>query len=224
MKVIIFGASGMVGQGALRECLADPDVERVLSVGRSALGQQHPKLREIVHPNLLELASIEPDLTGYDACFYCLGVSSAGMSEDRYTSITYDLTMVVAGTLVKLNRGMTFVFVSGKGTDSSERGRSMWARVKGRTENALLMHPFKAVYMFRPGAIIPMHGVKSKTGWYNVIYTATQPVYPVLKHFFPGSVTTTEQLGRAMLVVAKRGYPRKILEGIDISSLPDRPL
>jgi hypothetical protein len=214
----------MVGQGVLRECLADPDVERVLSVGRSAIGQQHPKLREVVHPNLLELASIEPDLTGYDACFYCLGVSSAGMSEDRYTSITYDLTMVVAGTLLKLNRGMTFIYVSGKGTDSSEHGRSMWARVKGKTENALLMHPFKAVYMFRPGAIIPMHGVKSKTGWYNAIYTATKPLYPVLKRFFPGSVTTTEQLGRAMLIVAKKGYPKKILEGIDISTLPGQPL
>jgi uncharacterized protein YbjT (DUF2867 family) len=219
MKVILFGASGMVGQGVLRECLADPDVERVLSVGRSASGQQHPKLREIVHPNLLELKSIEPDLTGYDACFYCLGVSSAGMSEDRYTSITYDLTMVVAGTLLRLNRDMTFIYVSGMGTDSTERGRSMWARVKGRTENALLMHPFKAVYMFRPGAIIPMHGIKSKTGWYNLMYAAMTPLYPVLKQFFPGAVTTTEQVGRAMLHVAKQGYPKRILQSADISGI-----
>jgi uncharacterized protein YbjT (DUF2867 family) len=219
MKVILFGASGMVGQGALRECLADPDVERVLSVGRSATGQQHPKLREIVHSNLLELAPIEPDLAGYDACFYCLGVSSAGMSEERYTSITYDLTMVVAGTLLKLNRGMTFIFVSGMGTDSTERGRSMWARVKGKTENALLMHPFKGVYMFRPGAIIPMHGVKSKTGWYNTMYAVTKPLFPVLRRFFPGLVTTTEQVGRAMLRVAKSGYPKRILEGSDIVSV-----
>ena len=219
MKVILFGASGMVGQGVLRECLADPDVERVLSVGRTPSGQLHPKLREIVHPNLFELASIEPDLTGYDACFYCLGVSSAGMSEEKYTHITYDLTMVIAGTLLKLNRGLTFIYVSGKGTDSSEQGRSMWARVKGQTENALLMHPFKAVYMFRPGAIIPLHGIKSKTGWYNAMYTAMKPLYPVLRRFFPGSVTTTEQVGRAMLAVTKRGYPFKILEGIDISTV-----
>ncbi|MDB4888594.1 MAG: epimerase [Gemmatimonadetes bacterium] len=219
MKVILFGASGMVGQGVLRECLADPDVERVLSVGRSASGQQDPKLREIVHPNLLELKSIEPDLTGHDACFYCLGISSAGMSEDRYTSITYDLTMVVAGTLLRLNRDMTFIYVSGMGTDSTERGRSMWARVKGRTENALLMHPFKAVYMFRPGAIIPMHGIKSKTGWYNLMYAAMTPLYPVLKQFFPGAVTTTEQVGRAMLHVAKQGYPKRILQSADISGI-----
>ena len=218
MKVIIFGASGMVGQGVLRECLLDPDVEHVLSVGRSSTGQQHPKLREIVVPNLFELESIKPDLTGYDACFYCLGVSSAGMSEERYTHITYDLTMVVSGTLLQLNSAMTFIYVSGKSTDSTERGRSMWARVKGRTENALLRHPFKAVYMFRPGAIIPMHGIKSKTGWYNTLYAVTKPLFPLLRKFFPGSVTTTEQVGRAMLAVAKRGYPKPILEGSDIST------
>jgi uncharacterized protein YbjT (DUF2867 family) len=219
MKIILFGATGMVGQGVLRECLADPDVERVLSVGRSAIGQQHPKLREIVHPNLLELQSIEPDLTGYDACFYCLGVSSAGMSEDRYTSVTYDLTMVVAGTLLKLNRGMTFIYVSGMGTDSTESGRSMWARVKGRTENALLMHPFKAVYMFRPGAIIPLHGIRSKTGWYNALYAVTKPLFPLVRHFFPSAVTTTEQVGRAMLAVAKNGYPVRILLSADIAAV-----
>jgi len=219
MKVILFGATGMVGQGVLRECLADPDVERVLSVGRSATGQQHPKLREIVHPNLLELASIEADLTGYDACFYCLGVSSAGMSEERYTSITYDLTMVVAGTLLKLNQGMTFIYVSGLGTDSTERGRTMWARVKGKTENALLASPFKAAYMFRPGAIIPMHGIRSKTGWYNAMYAVLKPLFPIARQLFPGSVTTTEQVGRAMLVVAKKGYPKRILESSDISTL-----
>jgi uncharacterized protein YbjT (DUF2867 family) len=223
MRVIIFGASGMVGQGVLRECLLDPDVERVLSVGRSSTGQQHPKLREIVIPNLLELESIKPDLTGYDACFYCLGVSSAGMSEDRYTSITFDLTMVVAGTLLQLNSAMTFIYVSGMHTDSTERGRTMWARVKGRTENALLRHPFKAVYMFRPGAIIPLHGIKSKTGWYNTLYAVTKPLFLkplflLMRTFFPKSVTTTEQVGRAMLAVAKRGYPKAILEAVDITS------
>ena len=216
MKVIIFGASGMVGQGVLRECLADPDVERVLCVGRSSIGQQHSKLREIVIPNLFELESIAPDLAGYDACFYCLGVSSAGMSEQNYAHITFDLTMVVAGTLLQRNSAMTFIYVSGMNTDSTERGRSMWARVKGRTENALLRHPFKATYMFRPGAIIPMHGIKSKTGWYNALYAVTKPLFPLMRKFFPGSVTTTEQVGRAMLAVAKRGYSKPILESSDI--------
>ena len=219
MKVIIFGASGMVGQGVLRECLADPDVERVLTVGRSSSGQQHPKLREIVIPNLFELESIAPDLAGYDACFYCLGVSSAGMSEQNYTHITFDLTMVVAGTLLQLNSAMTFIFVSGKSTDSTERGRTMWARVKGRTENALMRHPFKATYMFRPGAIIPMHGIRSKTGWYNTLYAFTKPLFPLMRKLFPGTVTTTEEVGRAMLAVAKRGYPKPILESNDIVGL-----
>jgi uncharacterized protein YbjT (DUF2867 family) len=216
MKVIIFGASGMVGQGVLRECLGDPDVERVLSVGRSSIGQHHPKLREIIIPNLFEIESIAPDLAGYDACFYCLGVSSAGMSEQNYTHITFDLTMVVAGTLLQLNPAMTFIYVSGKSTDGTEHGRSMWARVKGRTENALMRHPFKATYMFRPGAIIPMHGIKSKTGWYNALYAVAKPLFPLMRKFFPGSVTTTEQVGRAMLAVAKRGYPKPILESSDI--------
>ncbi|MEO8336749.1 MAG: epimerase [bacterium] len=218
MKVLLFGASGMVGQGVLRECLLDPDVELVVSVGRSVTGQHHPKLREIVQPSLLELDPIKTDLTGYDACFYCLGVSSAGMSEEKYTSITYDLTMVVAGTLLGLNRNMTFIYVSGMSTDSSEQGRIMWARVKGRTENALLRHRFKDVYMFRPGAIIPLHGIKSKTGWYNALYFVLKPLFPVLRSLSPGNVTTTEQVGRAMLAVAKQGYPKKILEGIDISA------
>src|SRR4029079_11073383 len=138
------------------------------------------------------------------------------MSEERYTSITYDLTMVVAGTLLKLNQGMTFIYVSGLGTDSSERGRTMWARVKGKTENALLASPFKAAYMFRPGAIIPMHGIRSKTGWYNAMYPVTQPLFFVARKIFPNSVTTTEQVGRAMLAVAKGGYPKPILESADI--------
>jgi uncharacterized protein YbjT (DUF2867 family) len=219
MKVIIFGASGMVGQGVLRESLADPDVDRVLSVGRNSTGQQHPKLREIVIPNLFELESIKPDLAGYDACFYCLGVSSAGMSEERYTHVTFDLTMVVAGTLLQLNSAMTFIFVSGRSADSTERGRSMWARVKGRAENALLRHPFKAVYVFRPGAIIPMHGIRSRTGWYNTLYAVTKPLFPLMRKLFPGSVTTTEQVGRAMLAVAKRGYPKPILESGDIDAV-----
>jgi uncharacterized protein YbjT (DUF2867 family) len=219
MNVIMFGASGMVGQGALRECLADPEVQEVLSVGRSATGQQHPKLKEIIHANLLDLSPIERDLTGYHGCLFCLGVTSAGMSEARYASITYDLTMSVAQTLVRLDPGMTFIFVSGAGTDSSEHGRIMWARVKGKTENALLRLPFKAAYMFRPGGILPMHGITSKTTLYRIGYAVATPLYPLLKKLFPNSVTTSEQLGRAMLRVAKNGYPKPVLEGSDINAV-----
>jgi uncharacterized protein YbjT (DUF2867 family) len=217
MNVMLFGASGMVGQGAVRECLADPEVEHVLSVGRSPAGQQHPKLREIVHENLFDLAPVQRELTGYDACLFCLGVSSAGMAEARYRKVTYDLTLSIAETLVKLDPGMTFIYVSGAGTDSSEHGRTMWARIKGKTENALLRLPFKAAYMFRPGAILPMHGIKSKTRLYRIGYTIATPLYPIFKKLFPNSVTTTEQLGRAMLTVAKNGYSKPVLEGKDIN-------
>src|SRR3954468_8226550 len=151
MNVLIFGATGMVGQGALRECLLDPRVERVVCVGRSSTGRQHPKLHEIVRPDPSDLTGLDAELAGLDACFFCLGVSSAGMSEERYASLTYDLTMRVAGSLARLAPAMTFIYVSGMGTDSSERGRVMWARVKGRTENALLKLPFTGAYMFRPG-------------------------------------------------------------------------
>ncbi|MGA7649334.1 MAG: NAD(P)H-binding protein, partial [Thermoplasmata archaeon] len=163
MKVILFGATGMVGQGVLRECLLDPQVESVLSVGRSATGQQHPKLHEVVRGSLADLASIEDQLRGYDACFFCLGMSSAGMSEDDYRRVTHDLTVAAGQTLARLDPWMTFIYVSGAGTDSTEHGRSMWARVKGRTENELLRMPFRAAYMFRPGVIRPLHGIRSKT-------------------------------------------------------------
>jgi uncharacterized protein YbjT (DUF2867 family) len=158
MKVIMFGATGMVGAGVLRECLLAPDVVQVLTVGRRATGIQHEKLREIVHENLFDLNAIEGELSGYDACFYCLGVSSIGMSEAEYRRISYEMTLAVAGTLARLNPAMTFVFVTGAGTDSSEQGRVMWARVKGAAENALLRMPFKGAYMFRPAAIQPLHG------------------------------------------------------------------
>jgi uncharacterized protein YbjT (DUF2867 family) len=222
MNAMLFGASGMVGQGVLRECLADSEVQKVLSLGRGPVGQQHPKLREIIHANLLDLSPIERDLTGYDACFFCVGVSSAGMTEARYRSITYDLTLSVAEALARLNPQMTFIYVSGQSTDSSEHGRSMWARVKGKTENALLRLPFKAAYMFRPGFILPMHGVKSKTTLYRLVYAVAAPLYPLLKKVAPNSATNNEQLGRAMLDVAKHGYPRPILEGSDINRVGEQ--
>jgi uncharacterized protein YbjT (DUF2867 family) len=219
MNVIIFGATGMVGQGVLRECLLDPDVGRVLCIGRGSTGQQHPKLREIVHTNFLDFSSIESEMRGFDACFFCLGVSSAGMQEQPYRRVTYDFTVAAAQTLARLNPGMTFIYVSGMGTDSSERGRVMWARVKGATENALLRLPFKAAFMFRPAAIVPLHGIKSKTGLYRFFYVLTAPLLPWLYAHFPKYITTTGQVGRAMLKVAKYGAPKPVLENSDINAL-----
>jgi uncharacterized protein YbjT (DUF2867 family) len=219
MDVVIFGASGMVGQGVLRECLLDPDVRRVVTVGRTPAGQQHAKLEEIVHADLLDLSPIESSLTGLDACFYCLGVTSAGMTEEAYTRVTYDMTVSVAATLSRLNPQMTFVFVSGASTDSTEKGRVMWARVKGRAENAVLRFPFKAAYMFRPGVIQPLHGIRSKTRSYRVFYAIARPVLPLLKLLFPRAITTTEQIGRAMLTVVRHGAPSAILEQADINRL-----
>ena len=217
MRVVIFGASGMVGQGVLRECLLDPELEQVLSVVRSASGQTDAKLREIVHNDFMDFSGIAAELRGYDACFFCLGVSSAGMTEAEYTRVTYAITTAAATTLVRVNPGMVFEYVSGLGTDSTEKGRSMWARVKGKTENALLALPFKAAYMFRPGVIVPLHGIKSKTRAYQIFYAVTTPLLPALRALFPNQVTTTEWLGRAMIAVAKKGYPKKLLEMKDIN-------
>lgn len=216
MKVILFGASGMVGQGVLRECLLDPNVTTVLAIGRSPLGQQHEKLREIVRQDPFNYEPIEEQLRGYDACFFCLGASSVGMTEADYRHLTYDLTIAAAQTLAKVNPNMTFIYVSGASTDSTESGRTMWARVKGQTENALLRLPFKAAYMFRPGFIQPLHGIKSKTNWYRAMYAVIRPVYPVLRALFPKYMTTTEELGRAMIQVAKHGAPKQVLEVEDI--------
>ncbi len=219
MDVILFGATGMVGQGVLRECLLDPDVRRIVAVGRTPTGQHDPKLRDIVAADLFDLSPLARELSGFDACFFCLGVSSAGMPEERYSHITYDLTVTAATMLAGLNPQMTFVYVSGTGTDSTERGRSMWARVKGRTENALLRLPFKRAYMFRPGFIQPLHGIRSKTKFYRAFYALAGPVLPLFKRLFPRYVTTTEQIGRAMLAVAKHGAPKVILGTDDINRL-----
>jgi uncharacterized protein YbjT (DUF2867 family) len=217
MKVILFGATGMVGQGVLRECLLDASVESVLAIGRNSTGQSNAKLREIKHSDFLDLSAISPQLAGYDACLFCLGVTSLGQSEENYRRLTYDITMAVATTLVKLNPGMTFIFVTGQSTDSTERGRVMWARIKGKTENDLFKLPFKAAYMFRPGGIQPLHGVRSKTAWVQAIYAATGPLWALLNRIAPKYVTTTEKLGRAMIKVARDGYPKPILESLDIN-------
>ena len=219
MNVILFGATGMVGQGVLRECVLDPDVHQILSIVRTPTNQQNPKLKELVLKDFFDYSAIEPQLTGYDACIFTLGVSSAGMDEAAYTRMTHDLTLAAATTLVRLSPQMTFLYVSGAGTDSTEHGRAMWARVKGRTENDLLKLPFRAAYMFRPGFIQPLHGIRSKTRLYQTFYAVLSPILPFLKFTLPQYVTTTEQVGRAMLQVAKHGYPRPILESKDIDSL-----
>jgi uncharacterized protein YbjT (DUF2867 family) len=218
MKVILFGATGMVGQGVLLECLRDNAVTQVLSVGRSASGQHDARLTEIIRDDFLDYSDIAPQLAGYDACFFCLGVSSVGMDAERYRHLTYDVTLAAATTLARLNPQMTFVYVTGAGTDSTEQGRVMWARVKGKTENDLFKL-FRAAYMFRPAAIQPLHGVRSKTTWVQAIYVATAPLLSWLARVAPKYVTTTQQMGRAMIAVARDGYPKPVLESEDINSL-----
>jgi uncharacterized protein YbjT (DUF2867 family) len=223
MKVLIFGATGMIGQGVLRECLLDPDIEAVQTIVRSATGAHDPKLREIVQPDLFHYSTIEDQLKGFDACFFCLGVSSAGMSERQYETLTYTLTLAAAETLSRLNPAMTFVYVSGTGTDRSEKGRTMWARVKGKTENAILRLPFRAAYMFRPGIIQPVHGARSRTTAYRVGYALASPLLPLLRLMFPRYILTTEEIGRAMIHVARRGAPKKVLESWDIRECANSP-
>src|ERR1700681_4594916 len=205
MNVLIFGATGMLGQGVLRECLVDPGVLLVQTVGRTATGVQHAKLRELVHNDLWHYESLGARLSGFDACFFCLGVTSTGMTEENYERVTYGITMAAAEMLSRLNPQMTFIYVSGTGTDSSERGRIMWARLKGKTENALLRLAFKAAYMFRPGIIEPLHGAKSKTAFVRLFYALSKPLLPVLRRVFPSYILTTEQIGRAMIEVVRHG-------------------
>jgi len=219
MKILLLGATGMIGQGVLRECLLDPQVTEILAVGRSLSGQTHPKLREILHQDFFDFSAIEAELSGLDACFFCLGVTSAGLTEEAYRRVTHDLTLAAARTLSRLNPGMTFIYVSGAGTDSTERGRIMWARVKGQTENALLRLPFKAVYLFRPGLIQPLHGISSSTRLYRILYRVLGPFLPLLKAVAPDSLTTTEQLGKATIHAALQGTPKPVLETRDINRL-----
>ena len=216
IKVLLFGASGMLGTAVMRECLADPQVDRVISVGRTASALHSAKLEEIVHADLSNYRAVETSLTDLDACFFCLGVSSAGLSEGEYSRVTYVYTLAAANTLVRLNPRLTFIYVSGAGTDSSGVGRTMWARVKGRTENALLALPFAAAYMLRPGIIQPLHGIKSKTRSYRVFYALAAFLLPVLRAVFPNQVLSTTQIGTAMLNLAKHGYAKRILEARDI--------
>jgi uncharacterized protein YbjT (DUF2867 family) len=212
LNIIITGVTGMVGEGVLHEALLHPDVERVLTVSRKPSGISDPKLKEIIIPDFFDLSAIQSQLAGYDACFFCLGVSSIGMSEDKYRHVTYDLTMNFAGTLSKMNPDMTFSYISGKGTESSEHGRLMWARVKGKTENELIKLPFKQVFAFRPGFIKATEGQKNTLKYYK--YFAW--LYPILKVIYPSGACTLEEIGIAMINVSKNGYPKHVLEVKDI--------
>lgn len=215
MKVILFGGTGMVGQGVLRECIADSAVEQVMLVVRRPAGVSSPKVVELVHEDFFHWAGVEDQFAGFDACFFCLGVSAIGMSEAEYRRTTYDLSLGVAEMLARVGSLKTFVYVSGQGSNAD--GRQMWARVKGATENALIAMPFAQVFCFRPGYIQPLHGIRSKVGWYNGLYTVLSWTYPLLRRIAPGMVTSTEELGRAMLAVARKGYPKRILETADIN-------
>jgi uncharacterized protein YbjT (DUF2867 family) len=214
IKVIITGSTGMVGEGVLLECLNHPDVDSVLVINRKPGGVSHPNLREIVHADFFNLAPIEPQLVGYDACFFCLGVSSVGMSEEDYKHITYDLTLNVGRLLAKCNPGMTFCYVTGAGTDSSEQGRIAWARVKGATENAL-MRLFKRSYMFRPGFMKATPEQKNVKNYYYLLAW----LYPIGRTLYPAGFCTLQEVGRAMINAVSKGYPRQILEVKDIVQL-----
>ena len=218
IKVILFGSTGMLGQAVLLECLENKEVESILVINRKSFTISHPKLKEIIQKDLFDLSGLTAEMTGYNTCLFCLGISSAGMKEADYYRITYDLTLNTAKTLLEINKDLTFCYISGSGTDSSEKGKMMWARVKGKTENDLLAMPFKKTYMFRPAFIQPMKGIRSRTKSYNMIYAIFKPFYFILKHF-SGFVTNTETFGKAMILTVFNGYEKNILENRDINKI-----
>lgn len=218
IKAIITGSTGMVGEGVLHECLQHPDIESVLVINRKPCGVKHKKTKEIIYKDFFDLTIIENQLAGYNACYFCAGVSSVGIKEEEYKRLTYDLTLYFANTLLKLNPDMTFCYVSGVGTDSTEKGKSMWARVKGKTENDLLKLSFKAAYMFRPGYIQPTKGLKNAYKAYKIF----TPFYTVWRTLFPKYVTTLKEIGLAMINVTLYGPDKKILECRDIVKLSNK--
>lgn len=220
-KVIITGATGMVGKGILLECLDHNDIEEVLVIGRNPIGMTHDKLKELIHKDFSDFSTVSDQLAGYDACFYSLGISAAGLNEEKYRTITYDFTLALAKTLLENNPDMTFNYVSGEGTDSSEKGRMMWARVKGKTENDLINLGFKQAYMFRPGAILPLRGIKSRTKSYQFIYDYFTWLIKFLKVITPNSIVNTTQIGMAMINSMNKGYNKKVLRPKDILILSE---
>jgi len=215
LRVIITGSTGMVGEGVLHECLLHPEVEKVLVVNRKTCGVEHPKLTEILCPDFFDLSEIENQLSGYNACFFCLGISSLGVSKENYYHITYDLTMNFAETVAKQNKKMTFIYVSGAGTDSSEKGKSSWARVKGKTENDLMKLPFKNAFAFRPAFMQPTEGLKHTKGYYSVL----KFLFPFFKLIMPSFVSTLKEVGNAMINLAIDGYEKPVIEVKDINVL-----
>ncbi|RPI45698.1 MAG: epimerase [Bacteroidetes bacterium] len=218
MKILLFGASGMVGGGVLRVCLNDPNVDSVLSVGGVTFKMKHQKLHELVVPDLFDLNHVQSEMAGFDACFYSIGVSSVGMSEETYRQLTFDLTIRIAGMVGELNPNVVFFYVSGVGSDASGKSRWMWARVRGETENRLIGMTFPA-YIFRPGYIQPWKGVVSKTKSTRIMYKVLGPIFPVLKLLFPNQVTTVERIGLAMIRVVKTGHPKHLLKVREINAL-----
>lgn len=216
MKVIITGATGMVGKGVLLECLDHSAIDEVLTIGRSPLDIDHPKLKQLIHTDFSNFSAIRNHLSGYDACYLCMGVSAAGLSEERYHEMTYGYTLALAEVLIGLNENMTCIYVSGVGTDSTEKGKIMWARVKGKTENALLNLGFKQTFMFRPGTIIPLRGIKSKTRLYQFFYDYFLWLIKIMKGLFPQSIVNTTQIGLAMINITLHGYQKRILAPSDI--------
>lgn len=221
-KVIITGATGMIGKGVLLECLDHEAIGEVLVIGRNPVGMSHPKLKELIHSDFNEFISVKDQLSGYDACYYCLGISAAGLNEEQYKKITSDYTLALAKTLLQINQEMTFIYVSGVGTDSTEKGRMMWARVKGKTENDLLNLGFKQAFMFRPGAIIPLRGIKSRTKSYQFMYDYFMWLVKGIKAISPNSVVNTTQIGLAMINAMLHGYDKKVITPGDIIALSNK--
>lgn len=219
MKVIITGATGMVGKGVLLECLDDSRISKVLLINRSPIHIDHPKIKEIIHSNFTDLSAIQNEFEGFDACYHCMGVSSAGVSDEMYYKLTYSITMALVEATYHANPNMLFTYVSGAGTDSTEQSSTMWARVKGKTENMILNKGFKDAYAFRPGVILPERGVKSKTKLYNTLYVLTRPIFPLLKKM--KSVTTTQNIGKAMIALLEHPQHLKHLEGNDINRIAE---
>lgn len=219
MKVIIFGATGMVGQGVLRECLVSPRVGTVLSIVRRPTGRSHPKLREIVHADMHDIAPIAEELAGFDSCLFCLGISSVGLSEQQYADVTHDMTLHVASTLARVNPSMSFVYVSAAGSNLTEKGWVMWARVRGRTENGLFRLPFAHVVSVRPAGIRPLHGIRSHAAYINLAYRVLKPILPFAQRLFPAYMTNSEELARAMLYLAEHRQADPVVENRDFARL-----